>query len=130
MSRFGILLTVMLTEQLWVLKLRWSAISRVTGGNCSSLTCAKTTSSCRQNVGRGLTCEADACMQSCFREECRLTCPLAGVNCTQETKESSTDMKCDKRMRAAMFVRVIMQHELFIKCNTRTLPTGVQFWHV
>ena len=34
-----------------------------------------------------------------------------------------------KRMRAAMFVWV-MQHELFIKCNTRTLPTDMQFWHV
>ena len=32
MSRFGILLTVMLNEQLWVLKLRWSAIRRVTWG--------------------------------------------------------------------------------------------------
>ena len=67
-------------------------------GNCSSLSCDKTASSCRQNVGCGLTCEANACTQSCFREECRLTCPLGGANCTQEARESIADMKCDRNV--------------------------------
>ena len=50
------------------------------------------------NVRCGLSCEADACKQSCFREECRVMCPLGGANCTQEAKESSADMKCDRNV--------------------------------
>ena len=51
---------------------------------------------------------------SCFREECRLTCPLDGAKFAQEARESSADMKCDMNAE---------QQYSFGRCNMKCLSS-------
>ena len=56
-------------------------------------------------------------MHSCFREECRLTCPLGGAKFAQEARESSADMKCDRN--------VCEQQYSFGRCKMKCLSSVI-----
>jgi len=66
---------------------------------CKSMMCPKTAKKCKQKTASEMTCEADACEQTCDRgsHECQMTCPVGGNTCTQVgLVGSASDMRCDR----------------------------------
>lgn len=90
-------------------------------GQCGSMKCPKSVTSCVQTFANKMSCEANSCTQSCPKGGCQMTCLMGKNTCTQGAMKGSAVMECE---RGACEQNCVSRGQCRMNCSSKNVTSG------